>query len=150
MLFGFQTKCGELLHQSLYFYFQKVNAMDYITSVRKQFIYYKTLGEKAIDQLEESQLFIQKNEESNSIAVIISHLAGNMLSRWTDVLTTDGEKPWRNRDAEFENILSSKIEVMNLWNKGWTCLFVALDSLTEKDLDTIIYIRHEGLLCWKR
>ena len=118
--------------------------MDYLSSVKKQFLYYKTLGEKAIEQLEEPQLFFQRNEDSNSIAMIIKHLAGNMLSRWTDVLTTDGEKSWRNRDNEFLNDLTTKASVMDLWNKGWICFFNAIDSFRSSDLDTIIYIRNEG------
>src|SRR5687768_8604234 len=88
---------------------------NYLSSVTKQFRYYKDLGEKAMAQLEPEQLFTQPNEESNSIAVIVKHLSGNMKSRWTDFLTTDGEKEWRNRDAEFENDLQSKEAVMKAW-----------------------------------
>ena len=117
---------------------------SYLDSVKKQFLYYKTLGEKAIDQLETNQLFQSPNEDSNSIAIIMQHLAGNMLSRWTDFLTTDGEKEWRNRDEEFETIIQTKEELIELWNKGWNCFFYALNSLTSSQLDTIIYIRNEG------
>lgn len=116
----------------------------YLESVRKQFIYYKTLGEKAMAQLEPEQLFVMANEDSNSIATIVKHLAGNMLSRWTDFLTTDGEKEWRRRDAEFDNDLESKENVMALWDKGWACFFNALDSLKPEQLSDIIYIRNEG------
>ena len=116
----------------------------YLESVTKQFLYYKTLGEKAIEQLEPEQLFVAVNEDTNSIATIIQHLSGNMLSRWTDFLTTDGEKEWRNRDGEFENNLNSKEEVLELWNKGWDCFFNALHSVTQNQLTTIIYIRNEG------
>ncbi|MFN3301046.1 MAG: DUF1572 family protein [Sediminibacterium sp.] len=91
---------------------------SYLNSVKKQFEYYKMLGEKAMEQLEENQLFWQYNDESNSIAVIINHITGNMLSRFTDFLTTDGEKPWRNRDAEFNNPFNSKEELMNRWKQG--------------------------------
>ncbi|KAF2331725.1 DUF1572 family protein [Flavobacterium ginsenosidimutans] len=117
---------------------------SYLESARKQFLYYKTLGEKAIDQLEPEQLFIAVNEDTNSIATIIKHISGNMLSRWTDFLTSDGEKEWRNRDDEFENDLQSKEEVLKLWNKGWNCLENALESLKPEQLSDIIYIRNEG------
>ena len=117
---------------------------SYLESVQKQFFYYKTLGEKAIDQLEPEQLFVSVNEDTNSIATIIKHLSGNMLSRWTDFLTTDGEKEWRNRDDEFESNSNTREEVMKIWNNGWNCFFNALNSLTSDQLTTIIYIRNEG------
>jgi len=117
---------------------------SYLESVTKQFLYYKTLGEKAIEQLEPEQLFVAVNEDTNSIATIIQHLSGNMLSRWTDFLTTDGEKEWRNRDGEFEASLHNKEEVLALWIKGWDCFFKALHSVTPNQLSTIIYIRNEG------
>jgi hypothetical protein len=117
---------------------------QYLESAKMQFLYYKTLGEKAIDQLEPEQLFFSVNEDSNSIATIVKHLSGNMLSRWTDFLTTDGEKEWRNRDSEFENDLRSKEKVLALWNKGWECLFIALNGLQPEQLSQIIYIRNEG------
>jgi len=117
---------------------------SYLESVQKQFLYYKTLGEKAIDQLEPEQLFVSVNEDTNSIATVIKHLSGNMLSRWTDFLTTDGEKEWRNRDDEFEPNSNTKEEVMKIWNNGWDCFFNALNSLTADQLTTIIYIRNEG------
>lgn len=117
---------------------------NYLESVKKQFLYYKMLGEKAMEQLEPEQLFISTNEDTNSIAVIVKHLSGNMLSRWTDFLTSDGEKEWRNRDDEFENTIETKEELLQLWNKGWDCLFNALNPLMEEQLTTIIYIRNEG------
>ncbi|TCN52058.1 uncharacterized protein DUF1572 [Flavobacterium circumlabens] len=117
---------------------------SYLESVKKQFLYYKTLGEKAMAQLEAEQLFTTVNEDSNSIATIVKHVSGNMLSRWTDFLTTDGEKEWRNRDAEFENDLQSKEEVLVLWNKGWDCFLNTLNSLKTQQLSEIIYIRNEG------
>ncbi|MCD0466418.1 DUF1572 family protein [Flavobacterium sp. ENC] len=117
---------------------------SYLDSVKKQFLYYKTLGEKAMDQLEPEQLFTAVNEDTNSIATIVKHVSGNMLSRWTDFLTTDGEKEWRNRDAEFENDLLSKEEVFAFWNKGWDCFLNTLDSLKTEQLSEIIYIRNEG------
>lgn len=117
---------------------------SYLESVKKQFLYYKMLGKKAMDQLEPEQLFISVNEDTNSIAAIIKHISGNMLSRWTDFLTSDGEKEWRNRDAEFENDLQSKEEVLEAWNKGWDCFLDALNSLKANQLSDIIYIRNEG------
>lgn len=116
----------------------------YLESAKKQFLYYKTLGEKAMEQLEPEQLFIAINEDTNSIATIVKHISGNMLSRWTDFLTSDGEKEWRNRDSEFENNLESKEAVLNAWNKGWNCFFDALNGLQPEQLSQIIYIRNEG------
>lgn len=121
---------------------------DFLRSANRQFLYYKTLGEKAIDQLEPEQLFVSLNDDTNSIATIVKHLHGNMLSRWTDFLTTDGEKEWRNRDGEFDDSTElsnqTKLEVLKLWNHGWECLFNTLNSLKPEDLDKIIYIRNEG------
>lgn len=117
---------------------------SYLESVKKQFLYYKTLGEKAMDQLEPEQLFVSINEDTNSIATIGKHLSGNMLSRWTDFLTSDGEKEWRNRDAEFEATIKTKEELLITWNKGWDCFFEALNGLQAEQLSTIIYIRNEG------
>ncbi len=117
---------------------------SYLESVKKQFLYYKMVGEKAIDQLQEEQLFWQYNGESNSIAILVNHITGNMLSRFTDFLTTDGEKPWRNRDAEFTNPFQNKAELMQRWNAGWDCLMRALNQLTTADLEQIVYIRNDG------
>lgn len=116
----------------------------YLKSIDRQFRYYKSLGEKAMLQLDEQALFHTFNDDSNSIATIVKHLWGNMLSRWTDFLTTDGEKPWRKRDAEFENDLQSREEIMQKWEDGWACLFSALGSITDNDLTMIVYIRNEG------
>jgi hypothetical protein len=117
---------------------------SYLESTKKQFLYYKLLGEKAIEQLEEAQLFLSVNKDTNSIATIIKHISGNMLSRWTDFLTTDGEKEWRNRDLEFENTIKTKVEVLEIWNKGWDCFLNALNSVAPNQLSDIIYIRNEG------
>ncbi|MDD5151403.1 MAG: DUF1572 domain-containing protein [Flavobacterium sp.] len=117
---------------------------SYLESVKKQFLYYKTLGEKAMDQLEPEQLFVSINEDTNSIATIVKHLSGNMLSRWTDFLTSDGEKEWRNRDAEFIETIKTKEELLANWNKGWNCFFEALNGLKAEQLSDIIYIRNEG------
>ena len=116
----------------------------YLESTKKQFLYYKTLGEKAMGQLEPEQLFISINEDTNSIATIIKHLSGNMISRWTEFMTTDGEKEWRNRDTEFDPPLKDKEAVFDTWNKGWSCLFDALNELSNEQLSEIIYIRNEG------
>jgi hypothetical protein len=118
--------------------------MNYLESVRKQFLYYKTLGEKAMDQLEPVQLFVSINEDTNSIATIVKHLSGNMLSRWTDFLTSDGEKEWRNREGEFVDTIKTKEELLTTWNKGWSCFFEALNGLQTEQLSKIIYIRNEG------
>lgn len=107
---------------------------SYLKSVKKQFEYYKMLGEKTFEQIPEEKLFWQLNEESNSISMIVKHLNGNMLSRWTDFLTTDGEKEWRKRDEEFDNDIKTKAELLSKWNEGWNCLFKAIDPLTEKNL----------------
>ena len=119
---------------------------DFLRSANRQFLYYKTLGEKAIDQLEPEQLFVSLNDDTNSIATIVKHLHGNMLSRWTDFLTTDGEKESRNRDAEFESIVEEQTKelVLKQWNEGWACLFNTLSSLKPEDLSKTIYIRNEG------
>lgn len=115
----------------------------YLESVQQQFLSYKTLGEKSIAQLEPEMLFIRPNEESNSIAMIIQHMHGNMLSRWTDFLTSDGEKEWRERDAEFEVILNNKEEVMQKWEEGWACLINAIRELDDTMLADVVLIRNE-------
>jgi hypothetical protein len=117
---------------------------NYLESVTKQFEYYKQLGEKAMEQLKEEQLFIVPSKESNSIAILVQHLSGNMLSRWTDLLTSDGEKEWRKRDEEFEEIVKTKAELLKVWNKGWDTLFATLKSLKPEDLSKIVYIRNQG------
>lgn len=117
---------------------------DYLDSVRKQFKYYRMLGDKTFSQVPDDKLFWQYNDDSNSIATIVKHLWGNMLSRWTDFLTSDGEKDSRNRDAEFLNDITSREELLSKWNEGWACLFNAINSLTADDLDKIIYIRNQG------
>src|SRR5687768_15741362 len=117
---------------------------SYLNSIKKQFLYYKKLGEGAITQLSDQQLSWQYNEGSNSIAIVIQHMAGNMLSRFTDFLHSDGEKPWRNRDQEFLPVTVSAEDLLRKWNEGWSCLNETLHSLTDSDLETIVYIRNEG------
>ena len=116
---------------------------EYLTTVIQRFTDGKETAEKALDQLTEDELFWVPNEESNSIAVMIKHMSGNMVSRWTDFLTTDGEKPDRNRDQEFVEDIQSKEKVMELWELGWNTLFTALKSLKEDQLLKTIYIRNK-------
>ncbi len=115
----------------------------YLHSVIKQFNYYKTVGEKTFNQLEEDDFFWQYNSQTNTIAIIVNHLSGNMKSRWTQFLTSDGEKPWRNRDLEFESVIKSKDELLKKWNEGWSCLFNALDTITVANFKTKVYIRNQ-------
>ena len=117
--------------------------LEYLNSIKKQFEYYKSVGEKTFDQLDENDLFWQFDEESNSIAIIVNHLWGNMKSRWTDFLTTDGEKEWRNRDLEFESVIKTKEELLSKWNDGWDCLFDALNLITKENFNTEILIRNQ-------
>jgi hypothetical protein len=117
----------------------------FLQSAIKRLLSYKELGDKTFAQLNDADFHYQPNEESNSIAVIIQHVYGNMLSRWTDFLTTDGEKEWRNRDTEFELHQQTKQQLIELWEKGWTCLLDTLHSLTEDDLLKTIHIRNEPL-----
>lgn len=109
-----------------------------------RFKYYKSLGDKSFEQLSDEQIFWQYNDESNSIAIIVKHIAGNMLSRWTNFLTEDGEKSWRNRDDEFINTFKIKQEVIDFWEKGWECFFDALNQINDENLYSTIYIRGEA------
>ncbi len=117
---------------------------SFLSSAIREFQRYRTLGEKAMEQIPDDKLFWQYNPESNSVAIIVKHLTGNMLSRWTDIFNTDGEKEWRKRDEEFVNDISSRNELLALWNKGWDRVFETLNSLTESDLEKTIYIRGEA------
>ncbi len=123
---------------------KKSNDQVFLESAIKLFHYYKKLGEGAMAQLNDEEVMRKPNAASNSIALIVHHLSGNMLSRWTDFLTTDGEKSWRNREAEFDQTYSDKKSMMEAWEKGWSCLFTALESIRPGDLSKIIYIRNEG------
>lgn len=115
----------------------------FLTSIIKQFNSYKKLGDKCFDQLSETEMHFQPNEQSNSIATIIQHMHGNMLSRWTNFLTEDGEKPWRQRDAEFEEQQLSKDGLLKLWNEGWEVLLNTLSALSPDDCSKTVTIRHE-------
>lgn len=116
----------------------------YLEEVRRQLAGYKRLGEGALSQLSEEEFFVTLDPESNSIAVIVKHIAGNMRSRFTDFLTTDGEKPDRNRDQEFElTAATTRAEVIRWWENGWSIVFSAIDSLKPEDLMRTITIRNE-------
>jgi len=117
---------------------------NFYSSIFKLFNYHKLLGEKTFSQLDEKELFLYVEKETNSIAIIVNHLEGNMLSRWTDFLNSDGEKSWRNRDQEFVEKYNSREELIIGWNKGWNCLFSALEEGKLMPLDHIIYIRNQG------
>jgi hypothetical protein len=117
---------------------------DYLNDARKALRAYKKLAEKALDQLKDDEYFVTLDEEANSIAVIMKHIAGNAISRWTDFLTSDGEKPDRNRDYEFVILPeTTKDDVRAYWERGWQCVFDALDPLQVEDLEKKVYIRGE-------
>src|SRR5271169_2799674 len=116
---------------------------SYLADSLSLFRMYKSLGEKAMAQLADEQLTVAIDPESNSIATIVKHLAGNMFSRWTNFLETDGEKPNRDRDSEFDSPPVTRAEVMQLWDAGWSRLFAALEPLTDADLGRTVYIRTE-------
>ncbi|MBT9484374.1 DUF1572 family protein [Sediminibacterium sp.] len=118
---------------------------EFINSAKHQFEYYKQLAEKTFLRLTDDQLFWKYNEESNSIATIVKHLSGNMLSRWTEFFTTDGEKEWRMRDEEFENVMLTRADLISKWEAGWDCFYKVLDNLTAVDLERIIFIRQQPL-----
>jgi len=116
---------------------------SYLKDSMDVFRYYKKLGERAMEQCPDEALFESLDVESNSIAIIVKHMAGNMRSRWTDFLTTDGEKPDRNRDTEFEDAPKTRVELMKLWERGWKHIFDALEPLGDDDLVRKITIRTE-------
>lgn len=120
----------------------------FLTDTIKRFRYYKELGDKTFAQIEEKAIFFQPASESNSIAVIVKHMHGNMLSRWTNFLTEDGEKDWRQRDAEFDESVSTKEHILSLWEEGWKCLLNTLESLTPADLERTVTIRTEPLIVY--
>lgn len=116
---------------------------SYVSDSIGLFRYYKKLGERAMEQCPDEALFVTLDAESNSIAIIVKHMAGNMRSRWMDFLTTDGEKPDRNRDTEFEAPPRTRAELMEMWERGWKYVFDALEPLTEADLTRTVTIRTE-------
>jgi uncharacterized damage-inducible protein DinB len=116
---------------------------SYIEDSLSLFRYYKKLSEGAMEQLSDEQLFTALDEEMNSVAIIVKHMAGNMRSRWTDFLTSDGEKPDRNRDTEFIAPPATRAELMRVWNDGWERVFHALEPLSDADLEREVFIRCE-------
>ena len=118
---------------------------EFIGSAVKRLKYYKELGDKTFTQLNDWDFHYQPNNESNSIAIIIQHMAGNMQSRWTNFLTEDGEKEWRQRDDEFEIHNYTKHQLVEVWEKGWACCLGTLESLKKKDLKKTVTIRQEPL-----
>jgi hypothetical protein len=114
---------------------------SYVKDSTGVFRYYKTLAERAMAQCPDDALFVTLDAESNSIGIIVKHLAGNMRSRWMDFLTTDGEKPDRDRDAEFEAPPKTRAELIAMWEGGWKCVFDALSPLTDADLTRTVTIR---------
>lgn len=120
-------------------------AEGFLKDIIKRFNNYKDLGDKTLEQLNDEDVIYQPNAQSNSIAMIVQHLHGNMLSRFTNFLTEDGEKPWRKRDQEFDEVILSKAQVIALWNEGWTCLMNTLEALQPDDLMKTIYIRTDPL-----
>lgn len=116
---------------------------SYVKDSIDLFRYYKRLAERAMAQCSDENLFAVIDAESNSIAIIVKHMAGNLRSRWMDFLTTDGEKPDRNRDTEFEDAPKTRAALMELWERGWKYVFDALEPLTEADLGRTVTIRTE-------
>lgn len=122
---------------------------EFLKQSRSYFIYYRTLGDKAMAKLTDEQLFECPSSESNSIAIIVKHLSGNMRARWTDVFTADGEKENRNRDEEFLISNETATDIRTMWNVGWNTFFIALNSFGENDLEKTITIRNEPLSVMK-
>jgi uncharacterized damage-inducible protein DinB len=117
---------------------------SYIEDSLSLFRYYKKLSDGAMKQLSDQQLFTALDEEMNSVAIIVKHMAGNMRSRWTDFLTSDGEKPDRNRDTEFVAPPATRAELMRVWNDGWGRVVHALEALSDVDLEREVFIRGEA------
>jgi len=117
---------------------------SYIDDALAVFRQYKQLAEKAMAQVADEQLFAVLDEESNSIAIIVKHMTGNMRSRWTDFLTSDGEKPTRNRDSEFVDPPATREALLSEWEQGWACVFSAIEPLTDEDLSRTVTIRGEA------
>jgi hypothetical protein len=111
---------------------------DFLESAKLEFKYYKSLGDKTIAQLTEEEMFHSLGTGVNSIGIIVKHMWGNMMSRWTDIFNSDGEKKWRKREEEFEGTISTKEELLEKWNEGWNCLFKALDDIKEEDFEKLM------------
>jgi len=117
---------------------------SFIEDALSLFRFFKSLAERAMAQVTDEQLFVTLDPDANSIAIIVKHMAGNMRSRWTDFLTTDGEKPDRNRDREFIDPPATRAELLAVWEDGWNCLFAAIEPLTDADLARTVTIRGES------
>ena len=117
---------------------------SYLHDAKALFHMYKGLGEKAMAQVSDDELFVELATDANSIAIIVKHMAGNMRSRWTDFLTTDGEKSDRNRDSEFVDPPATRVALLEMWESGWALVFQALDPLSDADLERTVLIRGEA------
>ena len=117
---------------------------SYVSSIIKQCNYYKLIGERTFDQLTNDELHKEFANDSNSIAIIVKHMVGNMLSRFTNFLTEDGKKPWRHRDQEFIDTLTTREQLLDAWNNGWDITVKAIAPLEPKNLEDIVYIRNQG------
>jgi hypothetical protein len=118
-------------------------AAEFTSAVINAFEANKRIADRAVEQLSDDKLHVALDPNTNSIAVIMKHVAGNLLSRWTDFLTTDGEKPGRNRDDEFVDSFITRAEILERWEQGWTCLLTTLKSLQTRDLSKTVLIRGE-------
>ncbi len=116
---------------------------SYLEDSLSLFHYYKDLAERAMNQLTDEQLFAALDDEMNSVAIVVKHMAGNMISRWAGFPDADGEKPGRDRDAEFNDPPATREAVMRMWDEGWACLFAAIEPLTDADLTRVTTIRGE-------
>lgn len=117
---------------------------QFMSAIINVFETHKQMTERSVEQVSEEKLHTALDENTNSIAVIMKHVAGNLISRWTDFLTTDGEKSWRNRDDEFVDSFKSRAELLEYWDRGWSCVLEALKSLTAEDLEKTVSIRGES------
>jgi hypothetical protein len=118
-------------------------AAEFLSAIQNAFEANRRMADRAVEQVPDDKLHIALDANTNSIAVIMKHVAGNLLSRWTDFLTTDGEKPWRNRDDEFVDSFGSRAELLDFWERGWDCLLWTLRSLKPEDLEKTVTIRGE-------
>jgi Protein of unknown function (DUF1572) len=118
-------------------------ATEFMSAIVNAFEANKRLADRAVEQVQDEMLHVALDASTNSIAVIMKHVAGNLLSRWTDFLTSDGEKPGRNRDDEFVDSFQSRADLLAYWERGWACLLDSLKSLTPEDLEKTVLIRGE-------
>ncbi len=116
---------------------------EFLSAIANTFEANKRLADRAVEQVPDDKLHTALDANTNSIATIMKHIAGNLISRWTDFLTTDGEKPWRNRDGEFVDTFPNRAELLAFWERGWACLSEALNSLKPEDLEKTVTIRGE-------